>query len=272
MKNRWTPMAKAKSDNHVVKMMATTLSAFADIVASKDPALNFDPTFKRPFTVAAMDHTWTAVPVNGYILGSGHFLEYLLAFLPTSFWACRMTVSWQCRHENYAVEDFDYQTWFSGIPCAHTVYVPGHLHLMLVMVEDSAAASSQVIQVGTKSVKIYEDEKKRHTAPSAFTDVFVVDVSDQLQALCTDEKYLGACENMKNMIQWMDTVMSADGDMRMAVSLAAELSACAPASPCVQYNTEERTYDNEVDGAWMMGRQGMGTQKKKRGRRKEEES
>ncbi|KZC13907.1 hypothetical protein WN55_06246 [Dufourea novaeangliae] len=250
----WTALGASDVSRHVVRVMAATLPAFVDIARGADPYFNDNQNVKY-FQTDHMDSTWTAIPITTHMLGVPWLLEYVMMHLPTCAWAGRSNYVWRSLYDHYPTKTFtnklNVQT--SAIPAAHNVMIGGFLNIMLVCVDETSTCNAGFLDLsGAAALRVYVGGRKRaHEVEEVLA--CISDITTSVMHRTTTEGYRASATNMCAAVDCVGKLLPQDGAMRMAVSLAAELSSVMFVNPYLEVNEMTHQYGNELLGAWTFG-------------------
>lgn len=251
--------AAAAADRIDITAIAVTLPAFAGHMKGVDTLLNhMDPTISVGFQLSQMDVDWVAVPVDSAVLHAPWLLEYIIAFLSTSVWNGRMNWIW---HANYTADNNGQQrAFFTTIPMAHNVYVPGPTKAMLVLVDDNGytATTSMSIPNHQGMVNVYPGSRSIKPVPVNLTDYTFSLTAAWYDQVFTTTGYSHSAERMLRATQYMERHLSTNMAFAAAVTLASELCSGMPEGPSIRLADNARNYTNVAYGAWTFGARNLG--------------
>nr|UGO57334.1 MAG: hypothetical protein 1 [Picornavirales sp.] len=235
-----------------INIMMASLTAFVDITRGMDPLLNGNEA-NHIFTTHGLDVTWTAIPITATLLNSSVIREYILSVCPTNIWAGRSSHTWTSTHIGVDDHSKEYTTYFTSMPVAHNVVIPGVTNIMLVVVEDGQYAMAKNYYIeGIGNIKLYPGARK----DERITDVmpYIQDITDTILSLTANtSNYIKSATRSVELLRILEGTISQDGAMRMAVSLASELCSIANKTPYLVVRNDNNSYDSLLSGGWGMG-------------------
>ena len=141
------------------------------------------------------------------------------------------------------------------MPCSHSVLVPGFENILLVLVEDSHHSRSPHFRVpGVATSKaVYPGSRIGQVDERTFVQTYINDMTDVILAMSTNDTYVRSATLARAALRDMEVNISIDGAIRMAVSVAAELSSVANITPYLTVEDDLTSYDQNLSGAWTLG-------------------
>lgn len=248
------------ADRLQLLLLAVTLPAYAAYLKGLDTILGSqNPAINAGFHLSTMDSTWTVVPIDSATLHAPWLMEFIVAFLSTAYWNGRSNWIWSAQYQDVGNERS--KAYFTTIPAAHNVHVPGPTRVMLVLVEDSGFASTNTISLPNynRAVNVYPGSR---TLPNNVANLgnYLVNLTDVwYNNTFTTENYGRSAQNMLHALNYMEKHVSTNMAFAAAVTLASELSSTMPEGMSIQLANDSRTYLDHARGAWTFGSRNLAT-------------
>lgn len=237
-----------------IKLMALSLPTFANHMLGKDSLLNsVEHGEGGMFHREEMDTKWVAIPITHAILAQPWALEYIVAFLSTTVWAGRLSLMWT--NEYTHANNTKFKAFFSAIPAAHNVHIPGATNAMLVLTEDSTQYSSTMIKIhpNATEIPVYPGVRAGSTAIRNLAS-YVKDVSAAwYDHTFTSKNYQVSAGNMVSALKVIEETVCVNMAYPLAVMMASELSNIMPETPYIGLEEKSRHYAKPYQGAWTFG-------------------
>lgn len=244
----------AAADRLPLQTLVVTLPAFASHLKGIDTLLgNPDPAISAGYNLSEMDISWVAVPIDAPTLHAPWLLEYIIAHLTSELWAGRTNWCWNARYHGAGPQQF--RSYFTSIPNAHNVYIPGPHKLMLVLVEDTGYSVTPTIRIPgfNQPVNVYPGSRALRQ-PNDNLNAFTINLgATWYDNTFTTLNYGVSATRMTHAIRYMENNMSTNMAFAAAVTLTSEIANSMPEGLHIDVANHARNYNNVVLGGWTHG-------------------
>ena len=252
----FTGITTAQLGSRKIKLCAVTLTAFADIYDGIDPIMSAPVDGNNALARwrrSGMDTTWTVVPMSSTLLNMPWTFEYLIPFLPSNLWAGRL--NWVDKAAYPVDGSTQYRTYRASMPRSHCVDIPGFDNLMIVLVEDQQFVRSSSIRISGIADPIKVWTGGRHgqhndTTTANWGGRYELDITTSVMNALGGTSYQRTAEKIQASLVYTERLLSRNGAFRMALSLAAEMSAGTHYGMSRRYSHTHSGYETTARGGW----------------------